>query len=133
MTSTLTVLFDADCGVCTSTARLLLRLDRRGLLRLVPLQTATVSGAPPRGELLDALHAVDAEGSWWVGADAVVEIAKRVTVLRPISAVARLPMARSLLDDGYRTVAHNRQRLSRALGLTACEVPLSAETGRQSR
>lgn len=133
MTSTLTVLYDADCGICTYTARLLIRLDRRGLLRLAPLQTAAIPGAPPTGELLESLHAVDTNGRWWVGADAVVEIAKRVTLLRPISAVARLPIARSLLDDCYRTVARNRQRLSRALGLTACEVPLSAEAGRQSR
>lgn len=133
MITTLTVLYDADCGVCTSTARLLLRLDRRDMLQLVPLQRASIPGAPPQGELLEALHAVDADGRWWVGADAVVEIAKRVPVLRPISAVARLPLAKSLLDDGYRTVARNRQRLSRALGLTACEVPLSAEAGRDNR
>ena len=122
MTDELTVLYDADCGICTHTARALARLDSRKLLRLVPLQKATFPGIPPRDVLLDALHAVDANGHWSVGAEAAVEIARRVPWLWPVSAVARLPLAMSVLRALYRAVADNRQRLSGLLGLHVCQV-----------
>ncbi len=122
MTGDLTVLYDRDCGVCTQVARALARLDTRGQLRLVALQVAEPPDMPPRDELLDALHALDADGRWSVGAAAGVEIARRIPLLWPISVAARLPLAMPILDALYRSVADNRQRISRLLGLRVCQV-----------
>ncbi len=122
MAEKLTVLYDGDCGVCTQTARLLSRLDSRRRLRLVSLQEATLPGMPSRDELMDTLHAADTAGNWFVGADAAVEIARRVSMLWPISVVARLPLAMSILDFLYGAVANNRQGLSRLLRLDVCQV-----------
>ena len=122
MPSRLTVLYDADCGICTHTARLLARLDSRRRLNLVALQEASLPGQPPRDELSDALHAVDSRGGWTVGAAAVVEICRRLPLLRPISVAARLPLAMLILNLAYTAVANNRQQLSRLLGLRACRV-----------
>ncbi len=123
MSALLTVLYDADCGVCTHTARALSRLDTRRRLRLVALQRASNPDLPPRGDLEEALHARDGDGTWFVGAAAAVEVARRIPLLWPISVVARLPLAMPVLNFAYRAVANNRQGLSRLLRLQACRVP----------
>ncbi len=122
MTHELTLLYDGDCGVCTQTARLLTRLDSRRRLRLVSLQEAALPGMPPRDDLVGALHAVDTDGNWFVGAAAAVEVARNVPFLWPISVFARLPLAMSILDFLYRAVANNRQGISRLLRLDVCQV-----------
>jgi predicted DCC family thiol-disulfide oxidoreductase YuxK len=119
----LTVLYDADCGICSQVARVLRRLDRRHQLRLAPLQDASLPGSPSLAQLLGSLHAVDEQGRWWVGPDAVVEIAKRVPVLRPVTIFARLPLAPRILDIAYHAVAEHRQQISRVLGMDACRDP----------
>ena len=123
MDDQLTVLYDADCGICTHTARLLTRLDSRHKLRLVALQAAALPGMPAHDSLEEALHAVDAHGRWTLGVDAAVQIARRVPLLWPLGAVARLPLATPILGMLYTIVARNRQRLSRLLGLQVCRVP----------
>lgn len=123
MADQLTVLYDGDCGICTHTVRALARLDSHRRLGFVSLQVAALPGMPSRDVLSGALHAVDEANQWFVGSDAAIEIARRVPLLRPISAVARLPLAASILDVAYRAVADNRWRLSRLLGLQVCHVP----------
>jgi predicted DCC family thiol-disulfide oxidoreductase YuxK len=126
MNDRLTVLYDADCGICTHTARVLARLDARRRLELVRLQVVDLPGMPPRDTLSQTLHAVDAAGRWTTGAVASVEIARRVPLLLPISVVARLPLAMRILDRLYAAVARNRHTLSRLLGLQVCRVPRRA-------
>ena len=126
MTSTpLTVLYDADCGFCNRIALVLRRLDRRRRLRLVPLQAAAsrVAGAPGQEELLASMHVVDAGGRWAAGGEALLWIADRVPVLRPLALVGRLPLLRLLVQPAYDLVGANRHRLSRLLGDVACRYP----------
>ena len=120
---TLTVLYDRDCGVCTATARAVGRLDASSRLEFVPAQTARIAGAPPRAQLLERLYATDAVGHWYSGAQAAVEIARRVPPLRIVSATARVPGAMMVYELGYRMLAANRHRISAALGLKVCAVP----------
>jgi predicted DCC family thiol-disulfide oxidoreductase YuxK len=120
----LTVFYDADCGICQASARLMVRLDARHQLNMVPLQTApTTAETPSPDELLDSLHALDGDGRWWVGADAVIEIARRVPALRPLALATRVPFAVRALEIVYGLVARNRHRLSRILRLAACRLP----------
>ena len=130
---TLTVLYDADCGVCGWTARLLHWLDRHHRLRLIPLASASLRGQPSQDALREALHAVDSEGQWRAGADACVEIAARLPVLRPLAWLAAIPRSRPLIDAGYRLVAGNRHRLSAMLGLKACAAGPAGATGGDGR
>jgi predicted DCC family thiol-disulfide oxidoreductase YuxK len=126
MTEDLTVLYDADCGICTHTARVLARLDSRRRLRLIPIQGAALAKMPPIDELMGALHAVDAQDQWSAGAVASVEIARRIRLLWPVTIFARLPLAMRVLDVMYEAVANHRQQLSRLLGLNVCKVPARA-------
>lgn len=120
----LVVLYDADCGICTHTARLLRRLDRRHALELVAAQAADdVPGAPPLEVRLTALQVGDQRGRWASGGAAAIRIARVVPPLFPIAVIGRLPGGRRLIESAYGLVARNRQRISRALGVQSCRVP----------
>ena len=107
----LTVLYDADCGVCRHTARTLRTLDTGGRLRFTPLQGFVAASAadPDRQALLARLHVRAAR-----------RIAEVIPALLPLGLVARLPGAGRVTDAAYDLVARNRQSLSRWLRLDAC-------------
>ena len=112
----LSVLYDADCGVCRLTARALALLDWRGRLDIRPLQRfAGPAGSPSRVALLTSLHARDERGRWFAGGDAALRIARSVPVLSPLWLAGRLPFGHRLADVAYRLVASHRHELSRAL------------------
>jgi predicted DCC family thiol-disulfide oxidoreductase YuxK len=118
----LTVLYDADCGVCRHTARTLRALDARGRLRFTPLQAFVAASAadPDREALLARLHVRDARGRWYSGGRAARRIAEVIPALLPLALVARLPGAERVADAAYELVARNRHALSRWLRLDAC-------------
>jgi len=118
----LTVLYDADCGVCRHTARTLRALDARHRLRFTPLQGFVAASAadPERHELLARLHVRDTHGRWHRGGSAALRIAEMIPALFPLAMVARLPGARRVTDAAYDLVARNRRALSGWLRLDAC-------------
>ena len=119
----LLVLYDADCGICSRSARLLHRLDRGRRLRLVPLQDAhEIVDAPPMGILLAAIHVRDRDGRWSIAGAAWIRIAEEVTLLRPVAVVARVSAIRIGIELVYALVARNRHRISHILGDQACAV-----------
>jgi predicted DCC family thiol-disulfide oxidoreductase YuxK len=123
----LTVLYDADCGVCRLTARALDRLDWARRLDLVPLQAFAVDPAdegPSGADLRSALHVRDGAGAWIAGSGAALRIAAAVPVLAPLTLAARLPGGRWLAERAYRWVAANRHAISRALDLDRCALDL---------
>lgn len=126
--SRLQVLYDADCGFCTRTARLLRRVDRSDRLELVPLQRArsVVPDAPSEDRLLDRMHVRDGEGHWSIGSEGWLRIADAVPALRPLALLARLPFVRTFVEPVYAAVARNRHRISRLLGDDACPTPRTA-------
>jgi predicted DCC family thiol-disulfide oxidoreductase YuxK len=119
------VLYDADCGFCTRTARLLRRLDRAGRLDLIPLQRAgaTIAGAPSEDRLLERMHVRDAAGQWSIGGEGWLQVADAVPALRPLAILARLRFVRPFVEPVYGLVARNRHRISRLLGDDACAAP----------
>jgi predicted DCC family thiol-disulfide oxidoreductase YuxK len=132
----LTVLYDADCGVCRLTARALDRLDWRRRLDLVPLQSfafAPPASGPTRADLQSALHVRDAEGAWTAGGAAALRIAEAVPVLAPLALAARLPGGAWLAERAYGLVATHRHTISRVLDLDRCALdlrPAQVEPGR---
>lgn len=117
------VLYDADCGICTHTARILRRLDRARRLDLTALQTAAERQDTPSLEvLLRSIHVRGAGEPWSVGGAAFVRISREIGVLRPLGLLASLPLLRRLVEPAYGFVASNRHRISRLLGLGVCAV-----------
>ena len=118
----LTVLIDADCGICRHTARALRLLDVRHRLRLASLQgfVPSAAGDPARAELDSALHVRDERGKWHSGGDAVLEVARVIPTLGPLALLARLPGMRRLANAAYDAVARNRQPIGQWLGVDRC-------------
>lgn len=124
----LLVLYDADCGICTRSARLLRRLDRRARLHLLPFQAAgEMADAPPIDVLREALHVRDEDGSWHVAGAAGIRIGQEITLLRPLALMARIPLIRRFVDRTYALVADNRQGISRVLGDDGCRTKRRTE------
>jgi len=121
------VLYDADCGLCTRTARVLRRLDRRRALCFVPAQAADgITGAPSLEIRLAALQVRDADGTWMAAGTGLIRIADAIPVLRPVALLARLPGMRRGIDEMYAVVAANRRRISRVFGDAACPLDPAA-------
>ncbi|MEZ4223921.1 MAG: DUF393 domain-containing protein [Polyangiaceae bacterium] len=116
------VLYDADCGVCSATARLLQRLDRRGRLELLPARSP---GVWPEALDLDwqerSLVTITARGVS-VEAAAVADVLAALPGGRITATIARLPGVSCALGACYRWVAKRRMRISRLLGLSACRI-----------
>jgi predicted DCC family thiol-disulfide oxidoreductase YuxK len=108
-----TVLYDADCALCTGLAQ---RLGSREGVSLAPIRSAR--GAELLQDLSPleqyaSLHVVDEAGMRRSGADALPDLLPR---LRGGRAVARLlERFPDATRQGYAFVARNRRRLSRPL------------------
>jgi predicted DCC family thiol-disulfide oxidoreductase YuxK len=106
-----TLLFDGDCGFCTTTARLAARIAPAA--RVVPYQRADLAALRVRAE--DAAAAVQ-----WVGNDGRVyagaAAAARLLIAAgrlwaPLGRLLLLPVIRTLAALAYRVIAANRHRL----------------------
>jgi predicted DCC family thiol-disulfide oxidoreductase YuxK len=134
-----TVIYDADCGVCLWTARLLKRLDTRRHLAfqgnddLDGLWRIEAGGKIARSELPAAVTpelvagtvvAVDAQGNIATRGRAVAEIIRALPFGSLPFALMRLPGIAQLMDVLYDRFAARRMKVSVALGMDACGIPL---------
>ncbi|MBS1888227.1 MAG: DUF393 domain-containing protein [Actinobacteria bacterium] len=109
-----TVIYDDECGLCRWCLAVLLRGDRRGALRLLPL------GTPEADRLLADLTPEQRNASWHLVDDTGVRtsagaaLAPALALLprgrRPAALLARTPRA---TEHAYRWVADHRGPLGR--------------------
>lgn len=126
-TSELTVLFDADCRVCTRVAGRMAGMDREGRLRFVPLQDASRHGAllgrlAAEQDVAAALHVVDREGRWASGGEAMLRAWELLPALRPLVRLARTALVAPLVEPAYRAFATHRGRFAWLAGTFSCRV-----------
>jgi len=104
------VFFDADCPFCTRIARRMLPvLEPRGfgLAALQDPRAQALLGLS--GEvLLQEMWLLTSDGRQYGGADAFIEIARRVWWAWPFYALSSVPGMRSLMRAIYRKVAARR-------------------------
>ena len=111
-----TLIFDGDCGFCTRSRNLLVRLDRRGRLRTVPYQQAGVAEAAgvSREDLARAVFwegdGAGPDGGRYWGAEAINAALCTALGNSLLLRLYRLPGIRRLQDRVYRWVAANRFR-----------------------
>jgi predicted DCC family thiol-disulfide oxidoreductase YuxK len=97
----LPVLFDGDCGICTASARVLGRLDRRGRLDLVPFHEARRRGYATElsDEEFEAAFHVVVEGRTVSGAAALPFLLDRIGGGRvPARLLRSSPFLRRIAD-----------------------------------
>jgi predicted DCC family thiol-disulfide oxidoreductase YuxK len=118
-----TILYDDDCGFCRWSADVLLRADRRGVLRALPIQSregGAMLSTVPEAERLASWHLVGSGGERRSGGAAVPVLLRLLPAGAPLARVAeRFPGA---VERLYELVARNRGRLGRLIGRKACAV-----------
>jgi predicted DCC family thiol-disulfide oxidoreductase YuxK len=79
----------------------------------VPYQEAVASGVHPLApeEFEREMKLLRADGRWFGGAAAWIEMCLHVAWLKPVGWLGRLPGIRQLLHWGYRRIAANRHCL----------------------
>jgi predicted DCC family thiol-disulfide oxidoreductase YuxK len=104
--------FDGECGMCTRSEELLMRLNRTGNLHTEPLQrpgAAERLGIQP-SNLLESVQWLDGSGAVYAGAEAVnAALATAIGTRLPLL-LYRVPGVRFLQDVLYRWVATHRYR-----------------------
>ena len=121
------VYFDASCGLCFQTARLLVRMDRLRLLQLLPNDRLPLSEQAAR-EVTERSIVVQGKGGRWLTRSRAVS--ELMTAL-PLGSLAawplKMPLVRELADWAYDRVARNRRGISVWFGWAACGLPSSSE------
>jgi predicted DCC family thiol-disulfide oxidoreductase YuxK len=107
-----TLFFDGQCGMCTRSRNLLLKINRTGDLQTEPLQSEGVAErlGVPDSQLLDSVRWLDSSGQVYAGAEAANAAVSAALGIRLPLLVYRFPGIRSLEDAVYRWVADHRYR-----------------------
>jgi predicted DCC family thiol-disulfide oxidoreductase YuxK len=104
------VFFDGVCGLCNGLVDLLLRLDRRHVLRFAPLQGATARDLlPGPATAVDSL-VVLADGAARRESEAILAILARLGGPWRLLAAAGGHVPGALRDGAYRFIAARRYR-----------------------
>jgi len=104
------ILFDADCRLCVGLARRWGPFLHRHRFALVPLQTPWVRErlAISDNALLTEMRLLTPLGETFGGADALIEVAKRIWWAWPFHFLGHVPGVRTVLRKAYAWVARHR-------------------------
>lgn len=107
------VFYDGDCSICLNFVRRFERILTRHGFKLVPLQTPGVRErlGLSEQELLSEMQLLLPDGKIFGGADAFVEISRRIWWAWPLYLLAQIPGMKFLLRRGYAWIARNRHCL----------------------
>jgi predicted DCC family thiol-disulfide oxidoreductase YuxK len=117
------VLYDGGCGFCRWSLERLLRWDRSGRLRAVPIQSKEgdhLLAGLPQADRPATWHLVAPDGRRWSGGAASAPLARLLPAGAPIAFLAETFPGTT--DRLYRWVAGRRDALGRLLGERACAV-----------
>ncbi len=117
----LTLFFDAACGICFQSARLLARIDPLHAIRFVPsYETARLPPGVDPAVVEHTIVAVDDRGALTYRAAAFAAVFARLPGLAPLGWLLRAPGVRTLARFAYEAFAARRRDVSVWLGLAAC-------------
>jgi predicted DCC family thiol-disulfide oxidoreductase YuxK len=107
-----TLFFDGQCGMCTRSRNLLLKLNRTGGMRTEPLQGEGVAEllGIPASSLMESVRWLDSSGAVYAGAEAANAAASAALGTRLPLVIYRIPGIRSLEEVVYRWIADHRYR-----------------------
>ncbi len=118
----LTVVFDADCGVCQASVAWLRQRDRHGALRFIGNDAQPLPAGVTLEETEHTVVVLEEDGRKLVRAEAVARVLRELPRYGPLAAVLSAPGLKALANLGYDQFARRRHRVSAALGLRACAV-----------
>lgn len=109
-----TVWYDAECPLCLREIALMRRLDRRGAIHFVSIQSGRDCPLD-RATLLERFHAREAGRPIVSGAAAFAAMWRAIPVLRPLGVLARFRPVLFVLERCYRGFLRIRPWLQRRL------------------
>jgi predicted DCC family thiol-disulfide oxidoreductase YuxK len=113
------LIYDDDCGLCSLAAiGIQLRMPDLELVGFSDLPRAGVLDALDYDALLASAHYVTADGIEYHGGESVTRVLRGVPGFEAVRYLD-WPVVRGLRELGYRLVAWQRDRISRALGAWA--------------
>ena len=118
----ITVVYDADCGVCQASAAFIRRRDPGGRFELIANDVPELPAGVDRAETEQTMVVLDG-GRKLTRADGVARILRELPRWRVPAALLRVPGLRQAANAGYSLFARHRHRVSAALGMDACAVP----------
>jgi predicted DCC family thiol-disulfide oxidoreductase YuxK len=122
-----TVIFDADCGICLWTCRLLKRLDPWQRLTFVGNDEVSRFPAGVDPKLTEtSVVVVDSQGRISLEERAVRRVLRALPFGIVLAAWLYIPGLSALGRAGYRQIASHRLEISSFFGLGACGVPSAA-------
>lgn len=104
-----TVWYDSACPLCRREIALMRRLDRRGRIAFIDLDTAATCPTD-RAAMLARLHARE-DGELRSGAAAFAAMWRQIPLLRPLGLAARHPRVLAMLERAYLRFLRLRPRL----------------------
>lgn len=120
--SVITVVYDADCGVCQASVAWLRRRDRRNVFQFVGNDVPTLPAGVDRPETEHTIVVLDGARKL-IRADGVSFLLRQLRGWSLLGVALRVPGLRQLANRGYDRFAANRHRISAALGMRACALP----------
>jgi predicted DCC family thiol-disulfide oxidoreductase YuxK len=106
------LIFDGRCGMCTRVCNALVRLDRRGRLRIEPFQSPGMADrlGVPADRLSESAWWLDSSGALFAGAKAVNAALSTALGTPLLLWIYRLPGVGAVQNMVYRWVASHRYR-----------------------
>ena len=106
------LLFDGVCNFCNDTVNILIKLDRRGLIRYSPLQSETgqamLDSLGYGGQQISTIVVI-ADGAIYTKSDAAIQVFKYLGGLWHVLRIIKI-VPRPLRNSVYDWVARNRYR-----------------------
>lgn len=128
-----TLLYDADCGFCRWSIDRIRRWDRRGSLRVIPIQSAegrALLGDMDEDRMMASWHLVEKGDAVRSAGAAVAPLLRLLPGGKPLGAVAGL--FPKTTDRLYGLVSRNREKFGRILGEKVCAVDPAARSRRKA-
>lgn len=108
----LTVWYDGACPLCAREIALMRRLDSKGRVCFVDLES-TEDTPLPRQVMLERFHVSTPDGATQSGAAAFAQLWQNLPALRPLGRIAAWPPLLAVLEVAYRGFLRLRPQLQR--------------------
>jgi predicted DCC family thiol-disulfide oxidoreductase YuxK len=121
----MTVVFDGDCGICTSSANYISKRDKAGKFRVVPSQAIDRKAEFPMFDesVYETSVIFRRNGRVYTESRAVFEIMKSMGgIFSFFGFFLANKFISFLFRPFYRLVARNRAKISQMLGMNACKI-----------
>ena len=119
------VVYDGQCAFCRKQVERIRRRDAQRVFEYLPRQAEGIEQRFPGladGDLDSGMRLVHPDRSISVGADAVYEIARRVSGWKRLAWLYRVPVLNSICRAGYAWIAKNRYKLAGKCEDGACKL-----------